>query len=450
MKEITSDGFIGGSKLQTLSAREAPILLPWTKKGYTKKGGANSAVDAADIKKAMIATTIGKATSLGDMALNARKYIRDIQNASQAGRPWDTAQTSGTNYLLGREPIETLEGEAIGDQLAPQGYTGNMASNITSSQVNRLAQLRANNMLSRPPLRPGQAADDDAGLAADTVESSLSKAAESEAPEMLEDVIGDFGFGRKKRRATSKKRTSSKKRPSSTKKKVSKKKGGSLSSFLHILEDGLQIVAPEIYYPARGIYDKLTGQSDSGPVAFTRPKAPQAPKQSAVNAGVIASGRKVGGAKKEKSHLEMEVENETRVMKDAKRRYTTELSESAKDYRQQLIDEHGNLDWKDPENKKRLNAFVSDFKKNTELELKRRLLIASTNAYQEAYTRVRDSRVHFEGYKIGYGKKKKAAKKSVKKPTTKPKKTATKPKKPATKTKKVVKKKAPKVMKKSA
>ena len=252
MKEITSDGFIGGSK-------KANLL--WAKKGYSKKGGANSAIDAGSLKKDMIAATIAKSSSLGDMVMNARKYINDIANAARAGRPWETADTTGTNILLGRTPIEVLDGEAMGDSMAPQGYTGTALDNLTASQVNRLAKLRANNMLSRAPRRPGDTSlDDDVPDAPveSAVEDTLEKSAADAGTDMLEDVVGDFGFGRKSRQAKPARKARAK-RPlrTSSKKRVSSKKGGSLSSFLKVLEDGFEIAAPEIYFPVKGIYHKL-------------------------------------------------------------------------------------------------------------------------------------------------------------------------------------------------
>ena len=114
-----------------------------------------------------------------------------------------------------------------------------------------------------------------------------------------------------------------------------------------------------------------------------------------------------------------------RILKDAKRRFTTELNESAKDYRQQLIDQHTNVDWSLQESKRNLNTRITEFKNGWTKSVELLQTQATANIYNDGYKRIRSERVDYEGNKTGYGKKKShskkrtTSKKAVKKPTVK-------------------------------
>ena len=167
MKEISNDGFIGGNanmdwanegygkkpKAKRSASKPKKASKPKTKRASSKpkrtsskpkksskkvskkKGGENSIVSA--LKSQIKPQTVLPSNS--ELGLNARKYANDIARAySNQGRNWDMTQTTGTNTLLGRRPVEVLEGE----ELPPRGYTG-----TATAEAEALMPSQANSMV---------------------------------------------------------------------------------------------------------------------------------------------------------------------------------------------------------------------------------------------------------------------------------------------------------------
>jgi hypothetical protein len=145
---------------------------------------------------------------------------------------------------------------------------------------------------------------------------------------------------------------------------------------------------------------------------------------------VVGTGKnRVGGEskKKEKTQVEIALAEANKMMKEAKRRFENAIKDYYADMKRRLMNEN-NINPKDKDTMKSLNAWLSENKKAGVDKLKTRIAWATHNAYADELEAVLKERPQFNRYQTGLGPKKKTASKKKTAPKKKP-----APKKKATK-----------------
>lgn len=436
-----SDSFNGGKAKakpkakRTASKKKTTVAKKPRAKISRKRGGEITQQDVPyNNPKSQLRSLTGEARIVmnvpkyGRMAENALMNLRAYRNARQLNLPRDDENLGDDlNPTEGVEDAEYVpeEGIANGIDLTPTGYTGSYST---------MADL-----LSRPPPLPTSAVSN-------AVSNTAENVAENVGEQIGEDVLGDIGFGKRRKRKSSVKKVTKKttRKPSAKKPKAKRAKSRKGAGFLTWLEDATQLVMPEIYYPLRSLTHNFGKDNNS----YVITKAQNTPASTAVNVGMIGASRKrkmserqkeilnrivnkridkrnlsnftpfdvpkpwgvIGGARndepKAKTVRNLQLDEAKKIERDTKKRFEQELKGYTDDWRQQLYDTNGILNVSADEKKtdryrdkvKAISEKIGENKRQLLLRMNTAIAKFSANTYKHGYDWLKEQRPNWHGY----------------------------------------------------